>query len=1173
MERFFKLSVFCFCMISVLSFLSLGVAQASASTQVFAAETTIMSVSPQRTTVANVGDVFSVDIVAENVTDLYGFQFDLIYSPSILSITSVTEGDLISSVAYFDPGAIDNVQGKVQMVNDTLLGNLFGFSGNIKLARVTFATKASGIANITLSEDLLSNSSGTPISHGIANGVARVAVVNTPPVADAGPDQTVKENVTATLDGTGSSDVDGDALSYHWTKLSGPDVTLTGSTNAKPTITTPNVESDTVFVFQLAIDDGNGGHSTDTVSVTIINNLPPTANAGQDQTKNEGETVTLDGSGSSDPNNDTLTYAWTQPQGQGIALTGANTASPTFTAPEVTANTELNFTLTISDGIETDSDSVIITVNNVNKLPTADAGPDQTVNENALVTLFGSGTDPDQDQLTYSWTQPNGQNISLDGANTASPTFTAPEVGADIPLTFTLTVNDGKGGTDSDSMIVNVKNINKTPTANAGDDKIADENTLVTLSGSGTDPDQDALSYSWTQPSGQNIALTGANTASPTFTAPEVQNDTDYTFTLTVNDGNGGTATDSVKVTVKQVNKAPIANAGSDQVVDENTAVTLNGSGSSDPDGDPITYLWTQPQGQNITLTGANTASPTFTTPEVTANTDLTFTLKVSDNHDASANATVKVTVRDANKAPTANAGDDQGANENTLVTLYGSGIDLDEDPIAYQWTASQGITLSDTTVANPTFIAPEVQANTDYTFTLTVSDGRGGTGTDTVKITVIQVNKAPTANAGPDQTVSDETVVTLDGSTSSDPDSDTLAYQWLQTSGPNVILTGSTNAKPTFTAPVVREKTTLTFQLTVNDGHASTNSDTVNIEVVRVPVVSIIPAASTQNVNDTFTLDIVVTKAIDLYGFQFMLNFDPTKLEAIGTSSIDFPVDHSFFVPGEIDNTAGTISDIGATLTGVEGGLEGNLALARIQFKAKATGDALVTIAKSKLSDSEAQPVAHELNEVTHVTIKDLPTPKPAAAGGGGGSDTDPPFMAFVSPGDGWSLTNTIETIVVANDPSGINRVDFYIDGQFVGTDNSEPYIYEWNTLNTTNGGHVISAATYDNNRNFATAALSVNVANGTTAIAALPITPAIIAQAPVYRFQIHGGAYHTKRMALKRIAKLKKRGFTATIIFQGGARPYLVEVAKFEALDKARAMYKALIKKRLRFVRLRQI
>ena len=478
--------------------------------------------------------------------------------------------------------------------------------------------------------------------------------------------------------------------------------------------------------------------SENKVPFTIKSLFAPIANAGQYQSVNEVTTVSLDGSASSDPDGDPLTYKWTAPTG--ITLSSTAVAKPTFTAPEVTQNTPYTFTLVVNDGtVDSPTDQVVITVKNVNKAPVANAGTDQSVNESTTVSLDGSASsDPDGNLITYKWTAPAG--IILSSATAAKPTFTAPEVTQDTPYTFTLVVNDGMVDSPADQVVITVKNVNKVPVANAGVDKTVNEGTTVSLDGSASsDPDGNPLTYKWTAPTG--ITLSSTTVAKPTFTAPEVSANTNYTFSLIVNDGTVDSPVDQVVITVKNVNKVPVANAGVDKTVNEGTTVSLDGSASSDPDGNPLTYKWTAPTG--ITLSSTTVAKPTFTAPEVSANTNYTFSLIVNDGTVDSPVDQVVITVKNVNKAPVANAGTDQTVNEGSTATLDGSASsDPDGDQLTYIWTAPAGITLSSATSAKPTFTAPEVTQDTPYTFTLVVNDGTVDSPQASVNVTILNVIK-----------------------------------------------------------------------------------------------------------------------------------------------------------------------------------------------------------------------------------------------------------------------------------------------------------------------------------------------------------------------------------------------------------------------------------------------
>jgi hypothetical protein len=216
----------------------------------------------------------------------------------------------------------------------------------------------------------------------------------------------VDEGVTVTLDGSNSSDPDGDISTYFWEQTGGLSVTLSDSSAAQPTFTAPDVGSGgESLTFQLTVTDSGGLQSTATciVNVSWIN-LPPTANAGPNQTVNEGVTVTLDGSNSSDPDGNISSYQWTQISGSSVTLSSSTAAQPTFTAPNVGPSGEsLTFQLTVTDsgGLQS-TDTCIVNISWINLPPTADAGPDQTVSAGDTVTLDGfNSTDPDDGIASY----------------------------------------------------------------------------------------------------------------------------------------------------------------------------------------------------------------------------------------------------------------------------------------------------------------------------------------------------------------------------------------------------------------------------------------------------------------------------------------------------------------------------------------------------------------------------------------------------------------------------------------------------------------------------------------------------------------------------------------------------------------------------------------------------
>ncbi len=296
--------------------------------------------------------------------------------------------------------------------------------------------------------------------------------------------------------------------------------------------------------------------------------------------------------------------------------------------------------------------------------PTVDAGVAQAVDEQTLVQLDGSATDPEGlDIGSYLWTQTIGPEAILSSASLEDPTFTAPNVHGTTLLVFQLRANDANRAYATDTCTITVSNNDSStePAVEAGDPQTVAEETIVQLIGSATNPNGDGVSsYLWTQLSGSTVTLSDQSITNPTFTAPNVNGTTLLVFQFRANYNDGYFATDTCTVTVSNTdgstapNNPPTVNAGSAFTVMEEAVVQLSGS-ATDPDGDSISgYLWTQLSGPAMPLSNAASATPTFTTPNVNSTTMLVFEFRAEDTNGAYATdtCTVRVINTDGSAAP-----------------------------------------------------------------------------------------------------------------------------------------------------------------------------------------------------------------------------------------------------------------------------------------------------------------------------------------------------------------------------------------------------------------------------------------------------------------------------------------------------------------------------------------
>jgi formylglycine-generating enzyme required for sulfatase activity len=743
---------------------------------------------------------------------------------------------------------------------------------NATVARPTFTPSAAGVHELVL-----------VVNDGQVDSAPDTVVVtvvqpNRAPQANAGPDQTAALRATVVLDGSGSSDPDGDLLAYQWDAP--PGVTLDSATAVRPTFAASAVGS---YGIALGVNDGTAGSASDTVVITVQGGTTP------------ARTLTADLPGGA-----TMAFVWVEPgtftmgapdmdqphavqiskgfwagayeitQGQWEAALGTRPWSgyskvregPDYPAVFISWNyvqafihqlnraagdslyrlpTEAEWEYACRAGTTTrwsfgDDERLLgeyawYEMNTVGGEAYPHTVGTKLPNPWGLYDMHGNVWEWVQDwyelftgESQMDPTGPvSGSRRVMRGGGYDYPGHDVRSAfrGADLP--------DVGGGTLGARLVrlTEPVPVNSVPTADAGPDQSAATDAPVRLDGSGSrDADGDTLMYRWTALPG--VALSSATVAAPTLTASAAGT---YQLVLVVNDGQVDSAPDTVVVTLVvtlvRPNRPPVAGAGEDQTVDVGATVQLDGSGSSDPDADPLTYRWASPAG--ISLSSATVARPTFT---ASAAGTYQFVLAVEDGHVYSAPDTVVFTVQEVTPpAPVANAGPGQVAEVGATVQLDGGGsAGAQGGALTYRWMAPAGVRLSSATVAGPTFAASVVGA---FDIALVVNDGRRDSAPDTVRITVRQPNRAPLANAGPDQTSVDVgATVLLDGTGSLDSDGGTLTYRW--TAPPGLALSSTTDARTSFPAVAAG---TYQVSLVVSDGLLESAPDTVEVRIAAPPL------------------------------------------------------------------------------------------------------------------------------------------------------------------------------------------------------------------------------------------------------------------------------------------------------------------------------------------------
>ena len=781
--------------------------------------------------------------------------------------------------------------------NDTLTYSLSGTnssafsidssSGQLQTsAALDYETKSSYTVTITVSDE----NGGTAT----INVTIDVTNVNEAPVFADGTSttRTIAENAGANINignTVAATDVDGDTLTY--TLDRNPDAAsfdIESTTGQLKTKAALDFETKSSYTVAVSVSDSKGGTDSITVTITVRDldetpsNIPPVFTEGDDPvTRSVAENMASGTNigaavSATDADSNTLAYLLSGDDASSFSIDADIGQLKTGAALNYETKASYTVTITVSDGSLTDTINVTISVTNANDPPVFNKGLSTTLSiaENTDATNIGdafTATDEDGNTLTYSLHTLNDVTpFRIDTSNGQLRTLRPLDYEETPSYTVTIAVDDGKGGFDEIEVTINVTDVveNVAPVFTEGDNAAREvaENTgsgvnIGTLVAATDADDGDTLTYSLGGTDAAAFEISSTTGQLRTKTPLDYETKNSYAVTVTVSDGNGGSAEIAVTISVTDVdeNRAPVFADGqsTDREVAENTGSGVNigtAVSATDADDDTLTYSLGGDDASSFSINTTKGQLRTHAALDYETKDTYSVTITVDDDNGGSAEIAVTISVTDVNenRAPvfsdgvstTREVAENTAAGENIGTAV--SATDADNDNLTYTLGGDDAAAFNivGTTGQLQTSAALDFETKSSYSVTVAVSDD---SATDEIEVTVtvtdVDENRAPVFTQ--DSTtrsvrVSDDTT-NLDNVgdpvTAVDPDADTLTYTLSGTDAAFFNIVDTTGQLRVNISVISDSKTTYSVIVTASDENGGSDSITVTISVTRVPL------------------------------------------------------------------------------------------------------------------------------------------------------------------------------------------------------------------------------------------------------------------------------------------------------------------------------------------------
>ena len=613
------------------------------------------------------------------------------------------------------------------------------------------------------------------------------------PVISVSPEgATLYVGMEITLSAANSTDQDGDQLSYAWSQPTGQAIAL--NPTESDTNVTVNFIADAAgsYTFTLTVSDGKYENSTEIVLDILVDeaNEPPVFTSSSDPISvSENFSAVVHTAAASDPEDDTLTYSLAGSDAGAFSIDASSGALSFANAPDFEAPTDADgdntyeLSLQASDGKASVSQSLSISVTDVNEAPSITSAASADVTENSTGTIHtAAASDAEGKTLTYTISGTDADDFNIDSSSGAlsfaeAPDFEIPsDADGDNTYQLNLEASDGTN-TSSQALTISVSNVNEAPTITSAATTSVNENTtgsVYTIAASDVDAD-DTHTYSIVGGADKALLiLDGAELSfvtAPDYETPPASGDNTYEVDLRATDAAGLYAELKLSITVDDVDEQPTLTSVTSVEVDENidTGTIVYTATASDPENKTLSYQIVAggDSGAFQPITSAGNqgtirfdASPDFESP-ADANGDNTYelTISVSDGSTDAVTQAITIVVTDVNdNTPVITAGQSFAnvSEDSAAGTELGAVIatDADAGTTFQSWAITDGNSAGDFAIDQASGVLSvasgaslDFETKPSYTLELTVQDD-GGTNTSAaaeISISIADVNEAPT--------------------------------------------------------------------------------------------------------------------------------------------------------------------------------------------------------------------------------------------------------------------------------------------------------------------------------------------------------------------------------------------------------------------------------------------